>query len=290
MPRDGNVGDVLLEVRKRLGQEYEGRQLRLLEVSQNKIYKVGGCTVSWAADAGAVAARAVCLTRVAAGLALLYYGSGACTLSYGQLACPQADTGCSLRHTLHTLIVNCVYLVVTTTVPRHQFQQLTVRLCTRVALPQVADPAEEIGNWNENYWVLRVEPVPKDEETLSDDDTIIRVAHIPAPKQQPAPSTLSTAGNEPAGADAVNNASNNGSGGGAAAAGGLIGTGPAVNAPTGAVPFGDPFLLRVGPQETLGEVKGRIQEKLGVAAADFESWKFALVSTRAAPHYLAGER
>lgn len=40
VPRDGNVGDVLLEVRKRLGQEYEGRQLRLLEVSQNKIYKV----------------------------------------------------------------------------------------------------------------------------------------------------------------------------------------------------------------------------------------------------------
>lgn len=155
----------------------------------------------------------------------------------------------------------------------------------------MADPAEEIGNWNENYWVLRVEPVPKDEETLSEDDTIIRVAHIPAPKQQPAPSTLSTAGNEPAGADAANNASNNGSGGGAAAAGGgLISTGPAVNAPTGAVPFGDPFLLRVGPGETLGEVKGRIQEKLGVAAAEFDSWKFALVSTRAAPHYLAGEQ
>lgn len=40
VPRDGNVGDVLAELSKRLGADYEGRQLRLLEVYQSKIYKV----------------------------------------------------------------------------------------------------------------------------------------------------------------------------------------------------------------------------------------------------------
>jgi hypothetical protein len=40
VPRAGNVGDVLAELSKRLGADYEGRQLRLLEVYQSKIYKV----------------------------------------------------------------------------------------------------------------------------------------------------------------------------------------------------------------------------------------------------------
>jgi hypothetical protein len=52
--------------------------------------------------------------------------------------------------------------------------------------------------------------------------------------------------------------------------------------------FGDPFLLRVGPQETVGQIRARIQQKLGVASADFEAWRVAFVSSRAAPHYLAG--
>jgi hypothetical protein len=41
VPRDGNVADVLAELSKRLGADYEGRQLRLLEVYQSKVYKVG---------------------------------------------------------------------------------------------------------------------------------------------------------------------------------------------------------------------------------------------------------
>jgi hypothetical protein len=40
VPRDGNVADVLAELSKRLGADYEGRQLRLLEVYQSKVYKV----------------------------------------------------------------------------------------------------------------------------------------------------------------------------------------------------------------------------------------------------------
>lgn len=39
-PRAGNVADVLAELSKRLGPDYQGRPLRLLEVFQSKIYKV----------------------------------------------------------------------------------------------------------------------------------------------------------------------------------------------------------------------------------------------------------
>jgi hypothetical protein len=39
----------------------------------------------------------------------------------------------------------------------------------------------------------------------------------------------------------------------------------------------------------LSQVKARIRDKLGVAAADFESWRSAFVSIRAAPAYLADE-
>jgi hypothetical protein len=59
--------------------------------------------------------------------------------------------------------------------------------------------------------------------------------------------------------------------------------------PASGVPFGDPFLLRIGPSETVGEVKRRIQDKLGVAVAEFESWKVAFVSSRGSPQYLEGE-
>ncbi len=147
----------------------------------------------------------------------------------------------------------------------------------------MADPSEAITNWNEDYWLLRAEPIPADELTPAEGDTVIRVAHIAAPKQPP--SSAAAAGSEPAGADAANNG-NNGSGGG------LIGTVPGpVNAPAAAVPFGDPFLLRIGQGETVGQVKARIQEKLGVAAAEFESWKVAFVSSKnsGVPQYLAGE-
>jgi hypothetical protein len=42
LPRDSSVGDVLGELGRRLGPDYAGRQLRLLEVYHSKIYKVGG--------------------------------------------------------------------------------------------------------------------------------------------------------------------------------------------------------------------------------------------------------
>jgi hypothetical protein len=114
-----------------------------------------------------------------------------------------------------------------------------------------------------------------------------------APKQPPGSTPTSTAGNEqppdPAAAAANNAGSNGGSSPAAAGGGGLIPTLGPIAAPPAPVLFGDPFLLRVGPQETVGEVRGRIQQKLGVSAADFEAWRVAFMSVRAAPHYLAGE-
>lgn len=60
VPRDGNVADVLAELSKRLGADYEGRQLRLLEVYQSKVYKVGvgsgvggvKCMICWGGGLG----------------------------------------------------------------------------------------------------------------------------------------------------------------------------------------------------------------------------------------------
>jgi hypothetical protein len=57
LPRDSCVGDVLQELSSRLGQEYAGRQLRLLEVYQSKIYKVRGGRL-WSTLSNAVCAAA----------------------------------------------------------------------------------------------------------------------------------------------------------------------------------------------------------------------------------------
>jgi ubiquitin carboxyl-terminal hydrolase 7 len=40
LPRDSSVADVLRELGSRLGADYAGRPLRLLEVYHSKIYKV----------------------------------------------------------------------------------------------------------------------------------------------------------------------------------------------------------------------------------------------------------
>ena len=42
--------------------------------------------------------------------------------------------------------------------------------------------------------------------------------------------------------------------------------------------FGDPFLIRLNPDEQLAEVKSRIQRQLGVPDAEFATWKFAVGS------------
>lgn len=50
--------------------------------------------------------------------------------------------------------------------------------------------------------------------------------------------------------------------------------------------FGDPFLFRISETETLADVRPRIQQKLGIADADFVKWKFAVCFNLRPPEYL----
>jgi hypothetical protein len=49
---------------------------------------------------------------------------------------------------------------------------------TALCTAQVADPSDKIGNWNENYWLLRAEPIPAEEQEVAEGDVVICVAHI----------------------------------------------------------------------------------------------------------------
>lgn len=40
------------------------------------------------------------------------------------------------------------------------------------------------------------------------------------------------------------------------------------------MPFSDPFVMRIEPQETVGQLRERVQQQLGVPDAEFAgSWK-----------------
>lgn len=142
-------------------------------------------------------------------------------------------------------------------------------------------PNEEISSVNDNYWLLRAEPVPQDQEieSLAEDDRIIHVCHINTHSTH-STKAESAGNNSPTSQSGPNNDAASGGNGG------FIGTALATIAATVNV-FGDPFLLRIGAQETVGAVKSRIQQKLGVAAADFEHWKLAFVPVHAQLVYVA---
>jgi hypothetical protein len=42
--------------------------------------------------------------------------------------------------------------------------------------------------------------------------------------------------------------------------------------------FGDPFFMRAGAEETLGSIKRRARQKLGVDEAEFKKWRWAFHS------------
>eukprot|EP00878_Enallax_costatus_P018081 GHUV01019023.1.p1 GENE.GHUV01019023.1~~GHUV01019023.1.p1 ORF type:complete len:230 (+),score=52.09 GHUV01019023.1:349-1038(+) len=143
---------------------------------------------------------------------------------------------------------------------------------------QVIAPTEEISSVNDSYWLLRAEPIPldQDESSFSEGDRLIHVCHISTNNTK----AESAGNNSPTHQSGPNND--------AAGGGGFITTAPATTAATVTV-FGDPFLLRIGPQETVGAVRSRVQGKLGVAAADFEHWRLAFVPVHAQLEYLSDE-
>ncbi|EIE26652.1 cysteine proteinase [Coccomyxa subellipsoidea C-169] len=58
---------------------------------------------------------------------------------------------------------------------------------------------------------------------------------------------------------------------------------------TNNVNFGHPFILQIGEEETLADIKPRIQAKLGVPEEDFVKWRFAFMVNLRQPEYLEDE-
>lgn len=53
--------------------------------------------------------------------------------------------------------------------------------------------------------------------------------------------------------------------------------------------FGDPFLIKVGLEERLADIKARIQAKLGAKPEDFATWRWSWHSNLASPEELADD-
>jgi hypothetical protein len=113
---------------------------------------------------------------------------------------------------------------------------------------QVNEPDEEIVNMNENYWLIRAEPVAADEVApLPPGHRLIHVYHISSPKPDAAAAANNNGAAAADGTAAAPPATPANSGGG----GFVSGSGAAGSVAT----FGDPFLLRIAPDETLGQVR-----------------------------------
>ena len=45
-----------------------------------------------------------------------------------------------------------------------------------------------------------------------------------------------------------------------------------------AAPFSDPFIMAVGPEETVGQLRRRVQQRLEVPDEEFAKWRTLLVA------------
>ncbi|KAF7143896.1 hypothetical protein RHSIM_Rhsim05G0179200 [Rhododendron simsii] len=105
---------------------------------------------------------------------------------------------------------------------------------------------EKIENINDQYWTLRVEEIPEEEEKLGPHDRLIHVYHFKVDAAQNQ--------GEPRSSISIQN-------------------------------FGEPFLLVLCEGETLAEVKVLVQQRLQVPDDEFSKWKFAVLSL-GRPEYL----
>jgi hypothetical protein len=113
-------------------------------------------------------------------------------------------------------------------------------------LSQVNEPEEEIVNMHENYWLIRAEPVAADEvQPLPPGHRMIHVYHISSPKPDAAAANNNGVVTAADGAAAPAATPANSGGGGFVSGSGAAGS---------VATFGDPFLLRIAPDETLGQV------------------------------------
>ncbi|GIL82845.1 hypothetical protein Vretimale_8198 [Volvox reticuliferus] len=170
---------------------------------------------------------------------------------------------------------------------------------------KVVDPNEKIDQLNDNYWQLRAEFVPEDQlaSGLGEGDFLVHCAHSLLPTLPPAAAAYwavrsqgqQQVGGESAAADS-GNVQGRGTSGGVApmeaddldAEGEVPSRGPEgyrafhralVEQMPGAA-FGDPFLIRVRPHETMGQLRANIQALLGTPPEEFARWPVLFVGTR----------
>jgi len=100
---------------------------------------------------------------------------------------------------------------------------------------KIFGPKEKIDTINDQYWTLRAEEIPKEEMQIGSSERLIHVYHMTRDSTQNTQNTAHTQ---------VQN-------------------------------FGEPFFLKVRDDETLAEVKVRLQTKLQVTDEEFAKWKFS---------------
>lgn len=133
---------------------------------------------------------------------------------------------------------------------------------------QVFATEEKIDQINDAYWRLRAEQVEEDEVMLDEADLLLHVVHL-NPKLQVGRERMRRCNNQWELRPVIYLCSHNMQSSKLYPKKLLIYTQNDT--------FGEPFLLKVGPQERLSSVKERIQAKLGTSDEEFAKWKFGVV-------------
>ncbi|MEW5319855.1 MAG: hypothetical protein WDW38_010976 [Sanguina aurantia] len=113
---------------------------------------------------------------------------------------------------------------------------------------------EAVDNVNDNYWTLRIEPIPEDQLELAPTSRVINVQHVHPPP-----------------ADVKEESQ------------------PRLGAQLAPTCFGHPFLLTIAEADTLEAVKAKVQAKLEIAPEEFSKWQAVFVSTRQATEQLTDD-
>ena len=128
--------------------------------------------------------------------------------------------------------------------------------------------SKNLNDINDAYWVYRAEEVPEDELEFGDSETILQRSDDITTENDDSFSENITDHNPTTGDLLIHvyhfyrDEGDRGV------------EGNDSNATATCHNFGDPFLLKIGANETLGEIKKRAQKKLGIDSKEFVKWKW----------------